>query len=54
MKEFKIIYEIRPQAWFARCPDLPNCIAQGANRAEVEARIQEMLSLYQEKPVCNQ
>jgi predicted RNase H-like HicB family nuclease len=41
-----VIYEKGPSSWGATVPDLPGCIAVGANRQEVETLIREAIEAH--------
>ena len=43
---YAVVYEQTDRNWSAYVPDLPGCIATGANRAEVERRIEEAIRLH--------
>jgi predicted RNase H-like HicB family nuclease len=43
---FAILYEAGPTSWGASVPDLPGCIAVGANRQEVETLIREAIEAH--------
>jgi predicted RNase H-like HicB family nuclease len=43
---YSVIYEKGPTSWGASVPDLPGCIAVGANRLEVEALIREAIEAH--------
>jgi predicted RNase H-like HicB family nuclease len=42
-RRYGVIYEKGPTAWGASVPDLPGCIAVGANRQEIETLIREAI-----------
>jgi predicted RNase H-like HicB family nuclease len=41
-----VIYEKGPTSWGGSVPDLPGCIAVGANRQEVESLIREAIEAH--------
>ncbi|MGH9115059.1 MAG: type II toxin-antitoxin system HicB family antitoxin [Acidimicrobiales bacterium] len=41
MTGYAVVIEHEGDAWGAYVPDLPGCVATGANREEVERRIRE-------------
>jgi predicted RNase H-like HicB family nuclease len=43
---YTVIYEKGPTSWGASVPDLPGCIAVGANRQEVESLIREAIEAH--------
>lgn len=43
---YSVIYEKGPTSWGAAVPDLPGCIAVGANRQEVETLIREAIGAH--------
>ena len=43
---YSVIYEKGPTSWGATVPDLPGCIAVGANREEVETLIREAIEAH--------
>jgi predicted RNase H-like HicB family nuclease len=45
---YSVIYERGPSSWGASVPDLPGCIAVGANRQEVESLIREAIQAHLE------
>jgi predicted RNase H-like HicB family nuclease len=43
---YAVLYEKGPTSWGASVPDLPGCIAVGANRQEVETLIREAIEAH--------
>ena len=43
---YSVIYEKGPSSWGASVPDLPGCVAVGANRQEVETLIREAIEAH--------
>jgi len=43
---YAVVYEKGPASWGASVPDLPGCIAVGANRQEVGALIREAIEAH--------
>jgi predicted RNase H-like HicB family nuclease len=46
MIEYTVIYEWGKRNWSAYFPDLPDCIATGKTRKQVEKRIQEAIEFH--------
>lgn len=46
MKKYAVIYEPGEANWSAYVPDLPGCIATGANREAVESQIREAIEFH--------
>jgi predicted RNase H-like HicB family nuclease len=46
--EYLVIYEPGDDNWSAYAPDLPGCIATGADRAETESNMREALAAHVE------
>ncbi len=46
MTEYLVIYEPGDDNWGAYVPDLPGCIATGADRAETEANMREAIAAH--------
>ncbi len=46
--KYVVVYERTPNNYSAYVPDLPGCVATGATREEVEARIREAIALHVE------
>ena len=42
---YSVVYEQGDTSWRAYVPDLPGCVAVGADRAEVEALIVEAIGM---------
>lgn len=43
---YSVVYEQGDTSWGASVPDLPGCVAAGADRAEVETLIVEAIGAY--------
>ncbi|MGH9094559.1 MAG: type II toxin-antitoxin system HicB family antitoxin [Acidimicrobiales bacterium] len=43
---YSVVYEQGDTSWGAYVPDLPGCVAVGADRAEVETLIVEAIGAY--------
>jgi predicted RNase H-like HicB family nuclease len=45
-REYTVLYEPGPRNWSAYVPDLPDCIATGKTRQDVEQRIRESIEFH--------
>lgn len=44
--KYAVVYEKTPKNYSAYVPDLPGCVATGADRTQVEERIREAIILH--------